>query len=105
MGQTFWNGCTTFVTGVTTNLNAVQGPLNQWSPEEIIYQVNSTTSSNDGLLSWYVNSFQVAQLPVNMGWTTYHLIMRNSFSNEDMIRMLTQGVAENATSFPTTNTF
>ncbi len=94
------------VNGVPTNPALVAGPVSQWFSEENIWQVNSTTTSNDGLYWWYVNNQLVGQLPVNMGWTTYHFIMRDdSTSNGSMIRLYAQGVAANAPSFPLTNAF
>ena len=99
---TYPNGATV---GTQTNPSIVEGPINQWFSDEIVYQVNSCYTCSDGQVQWIVNGSLVGQEPINMGWINWTLHLRDSATNEDITDMSIQGVADNDASFPTTNTF
>lgn len=92
-------------TGTQTSPSEIEGPINQWFSDEIVYQVNSCYTCANGRMQWIVNGALVGQEPINMGWTSWTLMLRDSASNEDITNMAIQGVADNDPSFPATNTF
>ncbi len=84
------------INGVT--LDDVQGPVNAWNTDEIIYQTNSNLTDFDGRFWYNVNGREVGKFPVNVGWTTYHWKLRDSLAtSQNMIRNFpVHGVQANA---------